>query len=159
MLRKIVTALVMLALVAGWIAIGSSFNSAVAQDDEVLDCEDFANQAEAQAAYRADPSDPANNDADEDGIACELFEYEDPTTDLEPVDISGTTDDDAAATRTRATATPASTGGQTTTVPTTGAGTSALQQSLNLSTSLMVLGLLVASFVAATFAVRTHRRQ
>src|SRR3712207_7565507 len=33
---------------------------------EVLDCEDFASQAEAQAAYREDPSDPAGNDRSEE---------------------------------------------------------------------------------------------
>lgn len=42
---------------------------AFAQDD--LNCEDFATQAEAQAALDADPSDPNNLDADDDGIACE----------------------------------------------------------------------------------------
>jgi len=52
---------------------------------EALDCADYASQAAAQAAYRADPSDPADNDADEDGIACELVEYDDPTTDDTPV--------------------------------------------------------------------------
>lgn len=52
---------------------------------EALDCEDFDNQAEAQAAYREDPTDPADNDADGDGIACELYAYDDATTDLNPV--------------------------------------------------------------------------
>jgi hypothetical protein len=36
-----------------------------------LDCADFATQAEAQAEYDADPSDPNGLDADDDGIACE----------------------------------------------------------------------------------------
>lgn len=35
------------------------------------DCADFATQADAQAALDADPSDPENLDADDDGIACE----------------------------------------------------------------------------------------
>lgn len=43
--------------------------AAVAQDD--LNCDDFATQAEAQATLDADPSDPNNLDADDDGIACE----------------------------------------------------------------------------------------
>jgi uncharacterized protein YqkB len=34
-------------------------------------CSDFRSQAAAQAAYRADPSDPHRLDADRDGIACE----------------------------------------------------------------------------------------
>jgi hypothetical protein len=35
------------------------------------DCADFASQANAQAALAAEPSDPDNLDADDDGIACE----------------------------------------------------------------------------------------
>jgi len=50
-----------------------------------LDCADFASQAEAQAALRADPSDPADNEADGDGIACELVDYANGATDLTPV--------------------------------------------------------------------------
>ena len=42
--------------------------TALAQD---LDCSDFATQAEAQATFGADPSDPNGLDADNDGIACE----------------------------------------------------------------------------------------
>ncbi|MGH2530941.1 MAG: excalibur calcium-binding domain-containing protein [Thermomicrobiales bacterium] len=80
---------IMLALLAA-VAIAIGFASATSAQD-ALDCEDFANQAEAQAAYREDPSDPAINDADGDGIACELFEYEDTTTDLTPVALGGTT--------------------------------------------------------------------
>ena len=38
-----------------------------------LDCADFASQAEAQAFYNADPSDPNGLDADDDGIACETL--------------------------------------------------------------------------------------
>jgi hypothetical protein len=38
-----------------------------------LNCEDFASQAEAQAVYDANPSDPNNLDADDDGQACEEF--------------------------------------------------------------------------------------
>jgi hypothetical protein len=34
-------------------------------------CTDFLSQAEAQAALRADPSDPWDLDRDRDGIACE----------------------------------------------------------------------------------------
>jgi hypothetical protein len=41
---------------------------ALAQD---LDCSDFATQAEAQAVYDRDPSDPNRLDADNDGVACE----------------------------------------------------------------------------------------
>ncbi len=44
--------------------------AAFAQAD--LDCDDFASQAEAQAALRANPSDPNGLDGnDDDGIACE----------------------------------------------------------------------------------------
>lgn len=75
----------MLALIAA-LAIGFGFATA-ASAQQVLDCEDFDSQAEAQAAYRADPTDPANNDADHDGIACELFDFDDPATDYNPVTI------------------------------------------------------------------------
>lgn len=44
--------------------------TALAQTGD-LDCADFANQEEAQAVLEADPSDPNNLDADNDGIACE----------------------------------------------------------------------------------------
>jgi hypothetical protein len=43
---------------------------AVAQTGD-LNCADFATQAEAQAVLDADPSDPNNLDADNDGVACE----------------------------------------------------------------------------------------
>ena len=36
-----------------------------------LDCEDFANQADAQFRLESDPSDPFRLDGDDDGIACE----------------------------------------------------------------------------------------
>ncbi len=47
--------------------------AAMAQD--TLNCEDFNSQAEAQANLRANPSDPNNLDAENDGVACETFAY------------------------------------------------------------------------------------
>ena len=38
-----------------------------------VDCAGFATQADAQAALDADPSDPYNLDADDDGLACEVY--------------------------------------------------------------------------------------
>lgn len=38
-----------------------------------LNCSDFATQAEAQAEFDADPSDPNGLDRDSDGIACETL--------------------------------------------------------------------------------------
>lgn len=76
-----------------------------------LDCVDFPNQAAAQAAYRADPTDPAGNDADNDGVACELFAYADTTTDLTPVAAG------AAAAGTTGTAAPAAAGATGTAAP------------------------------------------
>jgi len=46
--------------------------AASAQD---LDCKDFPSQAAAQAALEQDPSDPNGLDADNDGQACESFDY------------------------------------------------------------------------------------
>jgi hypothetical protein len=40
-----------------------------------LDCADFSSQAAAQANLDANPSDPNNLDADDDGQACESFAY------------------------------------------------------------------------------------
>ena len=40
-------------------------------DDEDLDCDDFATQEAAQAEFDADTSDPNNLDADGDNLACE----------------------------------------------------------------------------------------
>lgn len=45
--------------------------AAFAQAD--LNCDDFDSQADAQATLDADPSDPNNLDADDDGLACEDF--------------------------------------------------------------------------------------
>lgn len=70
-------------LIALLAALTIGIGTASAQD--AADCEDFASQAAAQAAYRADPSDPAGNDADGDGLACELFAFADPATDTTPV--------------------------------------------------------------------------
>jgi Excalibur calcium-binding domain len=49
--------------------------SAVAQDD--LNCEDFDSREEAQEELERDPSDPHNLDADNDGLACETYPYDD----------------------------------------------------------------------------------
>ena len=49
--------------------------SAVAQDD--LNCEDFDSREEAQAELDRDRSDPHNLDADDDGLACETYPYDD----------------------------------------------------------------------------------
>lgn len=43
------------------------------QDD--LNCSDFGSQEEAQAELEADPSDPNNLDADNDGTACDTFDF------------------------------------------------------------------------------------
>ena len=40
-----------------------------------LNCDDFPNQAAAQAALLADPSDPNNLDGNDDGEACENHTY------------------------------------------------------------------------------------
>lgn len=42
-----------------------------------LDCPDFNSQQEAQAVYNQDTSDPNGLDADNDGLACEDFDYTD----------------------------------------------------------------------------------
>jgi hypothetical protein len=49
----------------------SSSSSSDSSSGDDRDCADFASQADAQAALDAEPSDPDNLDADDDGIACE----------------------------------------------------------------------------------------
>jgi hypothetical protein len=153
------------------IAVGLFFGSAsaAAQDVELLDCEDFASQADAQAAYRADPSDPADNDADEDGIACELYDgFEDPTTDLESItgqpdatvapeedDEADEADEDEEAEAT-ATATPDAVGSAGD-LPASGVG-SALASSSGGSMTLLV-GLLAAAVAFGGMALRSARNR
>ncbi len=54
--------------------ISATSSLAVAQESD-LDCSDFSTQAEAQAEYDRDTSDPNRLDADDDGEACETFDY------------------------------------------------------------------------------------
>lgn len=74
---------VIVALMVAVISAGVSDNLAAAQ--QAQSCTQFASQAEAQAAYAADPSDPAGNDEDADGIACEDVIYGNTGTDFTPV--------------------------------------------------------------------------
>ncbi|MDL5363737.1 thermonuclease family protein [Halalkalicoccus sp. NIPERK01] len=52
---------------------GSGNESPPAGTDGDLDCSDFETQAQAQAVYDDDPSDPHRLDADGDGVACETL--------------------------------------------------------------------------------------
>lgn len=130
---------------------------AAAQSDP-LDCEDYASQADAQAAYREDPTDPADNDGDDDGIACELFEFQDPTTDLTPLgeEPDEAADDDEDADDEDATETPAAVGATTGTLPTSGTG-SAIASSLGGSNSVLLASLLGTAAVCGLFALRGVR--
>ncbi len=119
-----------------------------AAQDAALDCEEFTNQAEAQAAYRADPSDPADNDADNDGIACELFDYADATVDLTP--IAG---GDTATTETPS-AGIGGTGRTTSALPASGVGTAAVGGSVGLATFAGLLGLAALSVAVALARLR-----
>ncbi len=65
-----------------------------------LDCDDFATQADAQAEYDADPSDPNGLDADGDGVACEELSGVDDSS----ISASPEADDDADDASTTATA-------------------------------------------------------
>jgi hypothetical protein len=53
-------------------AIASPQQDAARSDEDDLTCSDFASQAEAQAVYDADPTDPHGLDLDLDGVACEM---------------------------------------------------------------------------------------
>jgi hypothetical protein len=65
----------MLLLVAAFVLTLVAAPSAFAQAGD-QDCDDFASQAAAQAHLEADPSDPDGLDADDDGVACETFDYD-----------------------------------------------------------------------------------
>ena len=142
MIRAIVVLCAALLLAAG-------LSSRAGAQYAALDCEDFANQAEAQAAYRADPTDPADNDADNDGIACELFAYDDATTDHTPVATAGTTT--AAATPVPAGGAAASSGSSA--LPRTGVG-STVTGAAGTTTMLALLGLALACGVLGLIRLR-----
>ena len=61
-------------LVLPLLSISALGSRAWAQDDD-LNCADFPSQAAAQREYERDRSDPNNLDADNDGQACEDFDY------------------------------------------------------------------------------------
>jgi len=109
------------------------------------DCADFATQPEAQAALVAQPGDPDNLDADNDGVACEIL-----------LSISLTTTPDTTTT------TPDTTnGGQVRSVPQggldTGDGTMADDAA---DSDVLVVGgmLLTGGLAAAAIRRRTARR-
>jgi hypothetical protein len=64
--------LVLAALVMAALAV---FAGPAAAQSGDLDCKDFNSQAEAQAKLEEDTSDPHRLDADNDGQACEAFDY------------------------------------------------------------------------------------
>jgi hypothetical protein len=57
-------------------------------DENDLSCGDFASQAEAQAAFDADPTDPHGLDLDLDGVACEI-PFVTPGAETGAVDVNG----------------------------------------------------------------------
>ncbi len=107
-----------------------------------LDCADFASQAEAQATFNADPSDPNGLDADNDGIACEenvpttptATQYTPPTT-TAPMTTAPTT---TAPTTTAPTATTTT----TTALPATGGPSLLIPAGVLLASGLIGLGVM-----------------
>lgn len=86
---KVALTVLMLLMGLGLLAAWELMPYADAQnEEELLFCEDFDSQAEAQQYLREDPSDPDELDEEEgedDGIACETFSYDNPEEDLNPV--------------------------------------------------------------------------
>ena len=147
MLRSMMVGAATLALGLG-LALGAA---APAGAQDALDCADFASQAEAQAALRADPTDPAGNDADGDGIACELVEYEDGATDFTPVA--------AAVTATAApTATATATTSAVTTMPASGTGSALTGGVAGASDAVVAFGLFGLAAGCGAMALRRLRR-
>jgi hypothetical protein len=57
-----------------WEEIASPTTPAVAQTDQ-YDCASFGSQESAQAELERNPDDPSNLDSDNDGLACEDYDY------------------------------------------------------------------------------------
>lgn len=73
--------LVLSAVTAGVLGLGFAGPAYAVEGDR--DCADFDSQADAQAAYDEDPSDPERLDSDDDGEACESF-FDGPGSGSEP---------------------------------------------------------------------------
>jgi hypothetical protein len=70
-MRRFATCLVAFSALALLVAGGVGAQETTDQ----FDCADFSSQADAQAELDRDSSDPSNLDADDDGEACEEFDY------------------------------------------------------------------------------------
>ncbi len=111
-----------------------------------LDCADFASQAEAQATFNADPSDPNGLDADNDGIACEENTPTTPTaTQYTPPTTTAPTATTAPTTTTAPTAT---------TAPTTAPNITEMPATGGPSLLIPAVGLLLASGLIGLGAMR-----
>jgi Excalibur calcium-binding domain len=76
-LRLLIAVLVLASgftLRVAWEQLTDPTTPAFAQADQ-YDCASFGSQESAQAEYDRDPSDPSNLDADNDGLACEDYDY------------------------------------------------------------------------------------
>ena len=62
---------------AWWFFCSSLLAGMVSAQTDEFDCASFDSQEEAQAELQSDPSDPSNLDADNDGVACEVYDYGD----------------------------------------------------------------------------------
>lgn len=88
----------MAAVVLGAALTGVAGAPALAASGADRDCGDFASQAEAQATLDADPSDPNRLDGDDDGRACEAFDYPSSGGSTDPSgDTSGSADGSSSA--------------------------------------------------------------
>jgi hypothetical protein len=67
---------VSIAVVACWVTCSLLLTGAAMAQDR-LNCGDFDSQKEAQRELNRDPSDPNNLDADNDGMACDTYDYGD----------------------------------------------------------------------------------
>jgi hypothetical protein len=85
--RLAVVALVLAAGFTARLVYEQTTTPALAQEDQ-YDCASFGSQESAQATYDADPTDPNNLDPDDDGQACEDYDYgvegESPTASPQP---------------------------------------------------------------------------
>ena len=76
-LRLLIVALVLASgftLRVAWEELANPTTPAFAQEDQ-YDCASFGSQESAQAELERNPDDPSNLDSDQDGQACEDYEY------------------------------------------------------------------------------------
>jgi hypothetical protein len=88
MFNLVLRALVLGAIALGIWQFGATTTTVRAQVVDNYDCNDFDSQEDAQEHLEDDLDDPDNLDPDEDGIACEGYDYDDEPSDHDDYDCN-----------------------------------------------------------------------